>query len=252
MTFNANKVAITGASSGIGLALANELAKQGASIALLARSKDRLHALADDLSQRYPRQQFVVQTLDVGELESIAPAIQLVADQLGGLDTVIVNAGIANVHATGKGDFGRELKTLQINLLGAMATCDAAAALFRQNDAPSAIVGIASIAGIQGIPGSAGYSASKAGFAHYLNTIALELSKFNVQVTTVYPGFIKTELAPNMEKMPFVIEADAAARTIVKAIQKRKRKLIVPAWPWKPLLPLLKLLPPSVIVKSLK
>jgi len=252
MTFEIKKAAITGASSGIGHALAHELARQGASLALLARSEDRLQQLASELRQRYPQQTFVVQPLDVAQLEQIAPAIRSVAAQLGGLDTVIVNAGVANVHATGKGDFDRELKMLRINLLGAMATCDAAAALFRQNDAPSAIVGIASVAGIQGIPGSAGYSASKAGFAHYLNTIALELGKFKVQVTTVYPGFIRTELAPNMDRMPFVIEADVAASSIIKAVRKGKRKLVVPAWPWKPLLPLLKLLPPSVIVKAMR
>jgi short-subunit dehydrogenase len=245
------KVAITGASSGIGEALAWALAKEGASIALLARREDRLTALAASLTECYPEQKFVVKTLDVAVTSSILPVLEKARDELGGLDTVIANAGITAVNATGKGDFGKDARVLQINLLGGMATCDAAARLLREQGGGH-IAGISSIVAFQGIPGSAAYSASKAGFGHYLATIGMELRKHGIEVTAIYPGFIQTELVPHMEKMPFVVGAEKAAASMVKAIQQGRKKLIVPAWPWRLMVPFLRLLPESVIVKSLR
>lgn len=240
------KIAITGASSGIGEALARELATQGASLALLARREDRLHQLAADLQAAYPDQRFVVQALDVAQTDTILPALQAAQAALGGLDTVIANAGVTAVNATGKGGFGKEVVLMQINLIGAMATCDAAARLLREQGG-GRIVGIASIAAFVGIPGSAAYSASKAGFGHYLETIRMELARKGISVTAIYPGFINTELAPGMDKMPFVISATKAAHTMVSAIRAGKRRAIVPAWPWKLALPFLKLVPERVL-----
>lgn len=244
------KVAITGASSGIGAALARELAAQGASLALLARRGDKLRQLAAELGERHPGQTFFVQELDVAQTAQVLPALTAARDALGGLDTVIANAGVTSVNATGKGDFSREEHLLQINLLGGMATCDAAARLMREQGG-GRIVGIASIAAFVGIPGSAAYSASKAGFGHYLETIRLELARKGIVVTAIYPGFINTELAPGMAKMPFVIDADRAARAMVSAIRAGKRRAIVPAWPWRLLLPFLGLVPERVLTSML-
>lgn len=245
------RVAITGASSGIGAALARRLAAAGASLALLARRKEKLDALVVELTQTYPQQQFVALVLDVTELDTITPCLQQASDALGGLDTLVANAGVALVNACGKGDFMRDKALIDTNLIAAMACCDAAASRFRQQGYGH-IVGISSIAAIQGIPGSAAYSASKAGFGHYLTTIGMELANKGIAVTAIYPGFINTELAPNMEKMPFVISADKAAEAMLKAMRRKKRRLIVPFWPWRLLLPLLKLLPPALITKAVR
>lgn len=245
------KVAITGASSGIGAALARELAAGGASLALLARREDKLKALADELAQRYPGQTFVAQELDVSRVADIKPALQAAKAALGGLDTVITNAGVTSVHAAGKGDLAEDIHLLEINLIGGIATCDAAAALMREQGF-GRIVGMASIAAFVGIPGSASYSASKAGFGHYLETIRKELHRKGVQVMAIYPGFIKTELAPGMEKMPFVIEADAAAKTMIKAMRAGKHRLIVPAWPWRLILPIMGWIPERITTKALR
>lgn len=243
-----HKVAITGASSGIGAALARELAIKGADVALIARREDRLHALADELTAAYPSQSFPIHALDVAQTDAILPALEAVKHQLGGLDCVIANAGITNVNATGKGDFSADIHLFQVNLIGAAATCEAAARLFRQQGSGH-IVGMASIAAFCGIPGSAAYSASKAGFGHYLVTLGMELRRQHIDVTAIYPGFIDTELAPHMDKMPFVIGAEKAAATMVKAIAAGKRRVIVPGWPWRLVLPALRWTPEALLLK---
>lgn len=240
------RVAITGASSGIGAALARALAAEGASLALLARRGDKLKALADELSARHPGQTFFIQELDVARVADILPALKQASAALGGLDTVVANAGVTNVHAAGKGELTAEIRLLETNLIGAIATCDAAAALMREQGF-GRIAGVASVAAFAGIPGSAAYSASKAGFGHYLETIRMELHRKGIQVTAIYPGFVKTELAPGMEKMPFVIDADTAAKSMVKAMRAGKRRLIVPAWPWRLVLPVLGWVPERVM-----
>lgn len=246
-----SKVAITGASSGIGAALARALAADGASLALLARRADKLQALAAELSAQYPQQTFFVQTLDVAHSAAILPALTAAKAALGGLDTVIANAGVTAVNATGKGDFAKEQQLLEVNLIGGMATCDAAARLLREQGG-GRIVGIASVAAFCGIPGSAAYSASKAGFGHYLETIRLELSRKGIVVTAIYPGFINTELAPGMANMPFVIDADKAARAMLRAIRAGKRRAIVPAWPWRLLLPFLSWVPERLLTSMFR
>jgi short-subunit dehydrogenase len=244
-------VAITGASSGIGEALALECARRGAHVGLLARRTDRLEGLANKLREQFPGQTFAVEALDVADLDAVAPALERVRETLGDLDTVIANAGITAVNRTGAGDRSRDDKVMQVNLLGAMATMDAAARIFRERGGGN-LVGVSSIAAFKGIPGSAAYSASKAGLTQYLKTVGAELSKHNIRVTVVHPGFIKTELAPNMERYPFVIPAERAARIIINAVKRGKRDLVVPAWPWQLMRWVSPLVPDSVMLKMFR
>lgn len=241
-------VAITGASSGIGAALAREAARRGAHVALLARRIERLQALADELQKTYPEQRFVVRSLDVAALDSIAPALHEIRDALGGLDTVIANAGITAVNRVGAGDFSKDEQVIQVNLLGAMATLDAAAALFRQQDS-GRLAAVSSIAAFRGIPGSAAYSCSKAGLSSYVDTLSLELAKHGIGTTLIHPGFIETELAPGMDRYPFVIKADKAAQKMMDAIVAGKREVTVPGWPWRFLRPAMGLIPGSLVLK---
>jgi hypothetical protein len=135
-----------------------------------------------------------------------------------------------------------------VNFIGAIATLDAAAKHFRAQKSGH-LVGVSSIAGMKPIPGSGTYSASKAALSMWLRAARAELAKHGIEVTTIHPGFIRTELVAGMEKYPFVIEADAAARTMVDAIEAKKASVIVPAWPWKYLLPLANLLPDKLAGK---
>lgn len=244
-------VAITGASSGIGEALARECARRGANVGLLARRGERLEQLAARLREQYPDQRFAVRTLDVSDLDAVAPALEDIRQALGDLDTVIANAGITAVNRTGAGDFRRDEAVIRVNLLGLMATVDAAARIFRARGGGH-VVGISSIAAFKGIPGSAAYSASKSGVTAYLKAVAMELHKHGIGVTVVHPGFIETELVPGMEKYPFVIPAQKGARLIVDAAARGRGDLVVPRWPWTLMRWLTPLLPDGLMLRMFR
>ncbi|MCP5019277.1 MAG: SDR family NAD(P)-dependent oxidoreductase [Ketobacter sp.] len=242
-------VAITGASSGIGKALAYEFASRGADLALMARRMDVLEELAADIKTRYPNVKSYCVELDVAQTESILPALEQAKALLGSLDCVIANAGITGVNKTGAGDFSKDQRVIQVNLIGGMATVDGAARIFREQGRGK-VVGISSVSAFKGIPGSAAYSASKAGFSNYLDATRIELKKHKIDVIAVHPGFVKTDIAPNMDKYPFVITAEKAARDIVSGIVKGTSNIIVPALPWAVLGRVMPMLPDSVIAKA--
>jgi len=106
------------------------------------------------------------------------------------------------------------------------------------------------VSAFKGIPGSAAYSASKAGFSNYLDATRMELRKHHIDVIAVHPGFVKTDIAPNMEKYPFVISAEKAAREIVGGILKGTSNIIVPKLPWAVLGRVLPLLPDKLVEKG--
>ena len=242
-------VAITGASAGIGKAIAYEFASRGANLALMARRIDVLEALAEDIRRRYSGVAVHCIALDVANSQEILPALEQAQTLLGHLDCVIANAGITGVNKTGAGDFSKDQRIIQVNLIGGMATIDAAARLFRPQGKGTA-VGISSVSAFKGIPGSAAYSASKAGFSNYLDTTRMELKKHGIDVIAVHPGFVNTEIAPNMDKLPFVISAEKAAREIVDGIVKGNHNIIVPALPWSVLGRVLPFLPDSIVKKA--
>ncbi len=242
------QVAITGASSGIGEALAYEFAGRGASLALLARRRERLQQIAAEIQSRHPQVKVVCVPLDVADTAAVLPALQQAREQLGGLDSVVANAGMTGVNRTGAGDFSKDEQIIQVNLIGGMAAVDAAARLFRAQGWGT-VVGISSVSAFKGIPGSAAYSASKAGFSNYLDTTRMELQKHGIDVVAVHPGFVQTDIAPNMEKMPFVISAEKAAADIVNGLVKGESNMVVPAMPWAVLKRVLPVLPDSLIKK---
>ncbi|NRA23146.1 MAG: SDR family oxidoreductase [Oleispira sp.] len=242
-------VVITGASSGIGAALAHEFASRGYNLVLCARRTDKLASLKVDLSEKYSDIQLITTALDVNELETVPLVLNEVAKTLGSIDIVIANAGITGVRRTGNGDLSIDKNILQTNLFGAIATIDAAVAIFRQQGFGH-IVGISSFSAFRGIPGSAAYSASKAALTNYLQAVGTELfRKKDIKVTAIHPGFIRTEIDENIDKFPFVIDADVAANTMVNAIEKGKVDVVVPRWPWAVLRSVMPKLPEFVIAK---
>lgn len=234
-------VIITGASSGIGKALAFEYAKRGFNIGLCARRENELQQLCNEIQQQYPQVTCQWQSLDVTNTEQVKTVINKLTTQLGGLDIMIANAGITGVRRTGSGDLSTDEKVFAVNLMGAIATIDAAVAIFKQQG-HGKVVGISSFSAFRGIPGSAAYSASKAALSNYLQAVSTELHGRNINICCIHPGFINTDLADNMSKYPFVIAADKAARAMANAVAKNKKNVTVPAWPWatlKYLMPLL-------------
>ena len=242
-------VVITGASSGIGAALAHEFASRGYNIALCARRIEKLESLKNTLSEKYSNITVISSALDVNELESVPTVLNDIKSSLGNLDIVIANAGITGVRRTGSGDLSIDKSILQTNLYGAIATVDAAVAIFREQGFGQ-IVGMSSFSAFRGIPGSAAYSASKAALTNYLQAVGTELfRKKDIKVTVIHPGFIRTEIDDNIDKFPFVIDADKAAKTMANAIEKGKSDIVVPSWPWAVLRSVMPKLPESIIAK---
>ncbi|MBL4882450.1 MAG: SDR family oxidoreductase [Oleispira sp.] len=242
-------VVITGASSGIGAALAHEFASRGYNIALCARRIEKLESLKNTLSEKHSNITVMTAALDVNELDTVPTVLSKIKSSLGNLDIVIANAGITGVRRTGSGDLTIDKNILQTNLFGAIATIDAAVAIFREQGFGQ-IVGMSSFSAFRGIPGSAAYSASKAALTNYLQAVGTELfRKKDIKVTVIHPGFIRTEIDDNIDKFPFVIDADKAARTMVNAIEKGKSDVVVPSWPWAILRSVMPKLPESVVAK---
>lgn len=240
------RIIITGASSGIGEALAYELASQGHHLGLCARRAEELESLCHALKEKHPNGHFIWETLDVTQLDQVPLNIKNLTERLGGLDIIVANAGVIGVRKTGSGELYKDKTIFDVNLMGAIATVDAAVAVFKAQG-HGQVVGISSFSAYVGIPGSAAYSASKAAFSNYLQAIRTELYRRQITVTCIHPGFIQTNLSPNMDKYPFVIKADKAAKSMATAINKQKKDVSVPAWPWAVLKYILPLLPETTL-----
>lgn len=241
-------VVITGASAGIGLALAQSFAQQGFNLALCARRKDKLEQLCNQLSEQHPQQAFNAYSLDVSDLPQVSQVFSDIRQAFTSLDIVIANAGITGVRRTGNGELETDQRIIQTNLLGAIATIDAAVNIFREQGFGQ-IVGISSFSAFVGIPGSAAYSASKAALSNYLQAVRSEVQRKNIDVCCIHPGFINTDIAQGMDKYPFVIEADKAAGQISKAILAKKASATIPAMPWALVRGILPWLPDSLLAK---
>ena len=240
-------IVITGASAGIGRALACEFAKRGWRLGLAARRLDALEALRDELhSQPASRAtQIELLQLDVDDEDTVAPRLTTLFDALGSVEVVVVNAGINALSSVGRGELDTERRILRTNLLGAIATVDAAAALFMPQRRGH-IVAIASVAAKVAVPRQAAYCASKAGLAQYMNSARIELSRHGVTVGTLLPGFVVTDIMPDIGKYPFAIAADVAAADMARAIIRRQRTAYIPSFPWRWAHPLLNALPTSL------
>lgn len=240
-------VVITGASAGIGRALACEFAKRGWRLGLAARRLDALTALRDELHSQpgSGTTQIELLQLDVDDEDAVAPKLSTLFDALGSVDVVVVNAGINAFSSVGRGDLATERRILRTNLLGAIATVDAAAAFF-MSQRRGHIVAIASVAAKVAVPRQAAYCASKAGLAHYMDAARIELSRHGVTVGTLLPGFVVTDIMPDIGKYPFAIAADVAAADMARAIIRRQPTAYIPSFPWRWVHPLLNALPASL------
>lgn len=218
------RVFITGASSGLGAALARHYAAEGASLALLARRGEATQALADSLPGKHR-----VLVADVGDPATVSRVARSYMDEVGVPDIVIANAGVSvgtlTEYAEDLDAFERVLRT---NLLGMAASFQPFVGAMRARG-QGRLVGIASVAGVRGLPGAGAYSASKAGVLAYLESLRVELHGSGVRVVTVAPGYIRTPMtAVNPYPMPFILPADEAARRIARIIARGQRYAVVP------------------------
>lgn len=223
---------IIGASDGLGAALTRKLAYEGYTLALLARSQDKLEALCAELNSEEPRAFAYVH--DVGTYDRVPELLRNIVSDLGGLDLVIFVAGInLPPGSIDKYNFEHDRKMIEVNLIGAMAWLTPIAEMFQSAQAGQ-IVGIASVAGDRGRVGNPGYNTSKAGLATYLEALRNRLTREGVNVLTVKPGFMKTEMLKAAQgATPFAIEPEKAADDIFKAMKKRKQVIYTASiWRW--------------------
>ncbi len=218
------RVVISGASSGIGLALARHYLERGASVAAFARRGELLQSLATE----FPGKVFCY-TLDVRDAPAIQQAAQDFMARAGVPDIVIANAGVSSGTLT---EYVEDEEVFQhvmdINVLGMVKTFQPFLVAMREARCGT-LVGIASVAGFRGLPGGGAYSASKAAAISYLESLRVELHGSGVQVVTLCPGYIKTPMtAINPYSMPFILEADDAARRMARAISRGSSFAVVP------------------------
>jgi short-subunit dehydrogenase len=241
---SAKSVFITGASSGIGEALARELARRGYRLALVARSHERLEKLRQELGGDTH-----IQTLDITDTASIGPALDAARRALRHIDIVVANAGIGRIRAVGTGDFQDDLDTFATNISGACATLDAGLRMMREQG-HGHLVAISSVSRYRGLPGSAAYGASKAALHLYMQSLRAETWNEGIHVTELAPGFIDTPMNRGAKSRPFVIPVEKGARLMADLIGRRRAYSTVPAWPWALVANTLRLLPTAVIARG--
>ena len=232
------KVFITGASSGIGLALAAEYARRGAILGLVAR---RGEALAR-FQQSHPDHSVSIYPVDVRDADALAAAAAQFIAQYGCPDIVIANAGVSRGAVTGHGDLPAFREVMDVNYFGMVATFEPFAAAMMAAGKGS-LVGVASVAGVRGLPGSGAYSASKAAAFRYLEALRVEMRPKGVNVVTIAPGYIRTPMtAHNPYRMPFLMDADRFAAKVADAVARNTRFAIFP-WQMRVVAMLLHVLP---------
>lgn len=218
------RVFITGASSGIGAALARAYAARGATLGLLARRQDALEALVAELPGTH-----ALYVADVAELGQVAAAGRDFIERYGLPDLVIANAGVSVGTLTEeRGDFAAFERVLRTNVLGMVASFHPFVLPMRRARSGH-LVGITSVAGVRGLPGAGAYSASKAAASRYLESLRGELYNSGVRVSEIRPGYIRTPMTNvNTYRMPFILDVDDAAERFVRAIARAPSRATIP------------------------
>ncbi|WP_298179336.1 SDR family oxidoreductase [Saccharomonospora sp.] len=241
-------IVITGASSGLGEGMARKFAAQGRNLALCARRRERLDALAAELVERHPGIRVVVRELDVNDHDRVFTVFEEFRAELGTLDRVIVNAGLGKGQPIGKGHFDANRQTVETNLVAGLAQCEAAVSIFREQNAGHLVV-VSSFSALRGMPRNmTAYAASKAGIATLADGIRVDLLNTPIRVTTVLPGYIESEMTRRSSgRTPLLASAETGVRALVNVIEKEPVRACVPSWPWTPLSVLVRVAPARLL-----
>jgi short-subunit dehydrogenase len=225
-------ILITGASSGLGKGMAMLFAKMGRNLALCARRVERLEELKAELEQINPNIKVVIKSLDVNDHDAVFTVFNEFKQELGSLDRVIVNAGMGKGASIGTGYFKANKETAITNFVSAIAQCEAAVEIFRAQNSGH-LVTISSISAVRGFRRALTvYAATKAAVTSLSEGIRIDLMRTPIKVSTVHPGFIRSEINEKVEKVPFMVDTETGCKAIIKAIEKEGGNSYVPTWPW--------------------
>jgi short-subunit dehydrogenase len=240
-------ILITGASSGLGAEMARQFAALGHDLALCARRTERLDGLRDEIAAAHPGVRVAVKALDVTDHDAVFRVFEELADELGGLDRVVVNAGLGKGQPLGTGRFDANKETAETNFIGALAQTEAAAAIFREQGRGHLVM-VSSISALRGMPKNiTTYAATKAAVAHLAEGFRADVHGTPIKVTVLYPGYIVSEMSGTSARTPLMASTEKGVRAMVEAIEKEKKSARVPAWPWGPLGFVIKHVPVGVL-----
>jgi short-subunit dehydrogenase len=248
MSASAKVAVITGASSGIGWALGRALAAEGYRVGLVARRREQLAALAEEVRAAGGTAEYAA--ADVGQREQTVGAIREVAGRLGPVDLLVANAGVGAPTVLEPLNVPDIEKMYRVNVLGVIYAIEAVLPeMLRRHSGHLAAV--SSIAAYKGLPGESGYSSSKAAVNNFMEGLRIQLRGKGVAVTTICPGFVRTPMTEvNKFKMPWLLEADEAARRIVRALRRGKKVYNFP-WQMSLLMRLTRWVPDWVVARAM-
>jgi short-subunit dehydrogenase len=222
---------LIGASSGLGAALARRLVREGYTLALISQREQELNELCAQVNAEAGRTAVLPYFHDVTHHAEIPELLRRIVADLGGLDVAAYIAGIMYVPSLDEYNFDADRLMMEVNLVGAVAWLDPVAEMF-QSAGRGQIVGISSVAGDRGRVTNPAYNASKAGLTTYLEALRNRLTRRGVNVLTVKPGMMKTQMLEGVKNPMFPVTPEEAAEQIYKAMRARKQQLYV-GWIWK-------------------
>jgi len=244
-------IVITGASSGLGEEMARQFSQLGYDLGLCARRVERLEALKAEILQGSPTCRVELKALDVNDDDAVFRVFKEFAADFGTLDRVIINAGLGKGAPLGTGRYDANRQTAMTNFVAALAQTEAAMEIFRAQGSGHLVM-ISSVSAMRGMRKTiTTYAATKAGVAALAEGLLNENIKAKgIDVSIIYPGYIRSEMNEKVaQKTKFMVDTKTGVKSMVNAIEKRKEKALVPAWPWVPFGFVLKNAPMSVVRK---
>jgi short-subunit dehydrogenase len=226
--------------------MARAFAAKGRDLALCARRIDRLDELKAELVAAHPGITVAVATLDVNDHEQVPKVFAELSDELGGIDRVVVNAGIGKGAPLGSGKLWANKATIETNLVAALVQIETALEMFKASGGGHLVL-ISSVLGNKGVPGvKAAYAASKAGVSSLGESLRAEHLKGPITVTTLEPGYIESEMTAKSASTLLMVDNETGVKAMVDAMEREVGRAAVPWWPWGPLVQVMRMLPPRL------
>ena len=226
--------------------MARSFAAKGRDLGLCARRTERLDELKAELTQQYPGIKIAVAALDVNDHEQVPKVFAELSDELGGIDRIVVNAGIGKGAKLGSGKLWANKATIETNLLAALVQIETALQMFAKSGSGHLVL-ISSVLGAKGVPGvKAAYAASKAGMRSLGESLRAEYPKGPIKVSVMEPGYIESEMTGTSASTMFMVDNETGVKALVAAIEREPGRAAVPRWPWAPLVQLMRVLPPPL------